>query len=59
MDCDAPHFGFSAHKGYGTPQHLRALTDHGPCRHHRADFAPVAEARLRLAVGETIIDLVS
>jgi ribonuclease HII len=59
MDGDAPHFGFSAHKGYGTPQHLRALTDHGPCRHHRADFAPVAEARLRLAVGETIIDLVS
>ena len=59
MDCDAPHFGFSAHKGYGTPQHLRALTDHGPCRHHRADFAPVAEARLRFAVGETIIDLVS
>jgi ribonuclease HII len=48
MDCDAPHFGFSAHKGYGTPQHLRALTDHGPCRHHRAEFAPVVEARLRL-----------
>ena len=59
MDCDAPHFGFSAHKGYGTPQHLRALTDHGPCRHHRADFAPVAEARLRLTVGATVIDLVS
>ncbi|HTN61982.1 MAG TPA: ribonuclease HII [Devosia sp.] len=50
MDCDAPDFGFSAHKGYGTPQHLRALTEHGPCRHHRADFAPVVEARLRLSV---------
>ena len=51
MDCDAPHFGFSAHKGYGTPQHLRALTAHGPCRHHREEFAPVVEARLRLSVG--------
>lgn len=50
MDYDAPHFGFAVHKGYGTPQHLRALTDHGPCRHHRADFAPVAQARLRLSM---------
>ncbi|MFK4812996.1 ribonuclease HII [Devosia sp. ZW T5_3] len=50
MDCDAPDFGFAGHKGYGTPQHLRALTAHGPCRHHRAEFAPVAEARLRLTV---------
>ena len=55
MDCDAPHFGFSAHKGYGTPQHLRALTDHGPCRHHREEFAPVVAARLRLTVATTII----
>lgn len=50
MDCDAPHFGFAGHKGYGTPQHLRALDDHGPCRHHRTDFAPVAAARLRLGL---------
>ncbi|MEO5807135.1 ribonuclease HII [Devosia sp.] len=52
MDCDAPHFGFAGHKGYGTPQHMVALTTHGPCRHHRADFAPVAEARLRLSVAQ-------
>lgn len=50
MDCDAPHFGFSSHKGYSTPQHMRALTEHGPCRHHREEFAPVAEARLRLTL---------
>jgi ribonuclease HII len=42
MDCDAPHFGFAGHKGYSTPQHLLALTTHGPCRHHRSAFAPVA-----------------
>jgi ribonuclease HII len=49
MDCDAPLFGFSAHKGYSSPAHLSALEQHGPCRHHRAAFAPVAQARLRLS----------
>ena len=44
MDCDAPNFGFAGHKGYSTPQHMRALVEHGPCRHHREEFAPVAEA---------------
>ena len=50
MDCDAPHFGFAGHKGYSTPQHMRALTEHGPCRHHREEFAPVVEARLRVRI---------
>lgn len=50
MDCDAPLFGFLSHKGYSTPQHMQALTAHGPCRHHRAEFAPVVEARMRLSV---------
>jgi ribonuclease HII len=47
MDCEEPHFGFASHKGYSAPQHLEALTAHGPGRHHRMDFAPCAEA-LRL-----------
>jgi len=48
MDCEEPHFGFASHKGYSAPQHLEALTMHGPGRHHRMDFAPCAEAlRLR------------
>jgi ribonuclease HII len=50
MDCDAPGFGFVSHKGYGTAEHLNALFAHGPCRHHRAEFAPVAQARLRFTV---------
>lgn len=37
-----PHYGFATHKGYGTPQHLAALREHGACRHHRRFFAPVA-----------------
>lgn len=37
-----PQYGFAAHKGYGTPEHLEALRVHGPCVHHRKHFAPVA-----------------
>jgi ribonuclease HII len=37
-----PQYGFAAHKGYGTPEHLEALRVHGPCLHHRRHFAPVA-----------------
>jgi ribonuclease HII len=37
-----PQYGFAAHKGYGTPEHLEALRVHGPCIHHRRFFAPVA-----------------
>jgi len=43
-----PEYGFSAHMGYGTPQHLAALMTHGPCGHHRRSFAPVREAWSRL-----------
>jgi len=48
MDGDAPHWGFASHKGYSTPQHTQALALHGPCRHHREAFAPVAEAWARV-----------
>ena len=37
-----PHYGFAAHKGYGTPEHLEALRVHGACMHHRRSFSPVA-----------------
>ncbi|SMQ59828.1 RNase HII [Devosia lucknowensis] len=50
MDCDAPHFGFSGHKGYSTAAHLAALDLHGPCRHHREEFAPVAALLVRRTV---------
>ena len=38
-----PHYGFAAHKGYGTALHMAALTEHGPCDEHRRSFAPVAQ----------------
>lgn len=41
-----PHYGFAAHKGYGTEVHRAALTAHGPCDEHRRSFAPVAQGNL-------------
>ena len=42
LDLIHPAYGLAAHKGYGTPQHRRALAEHGPCMLHRRTFAPVA-----------------
>jgi ribonuclease HII len=36
-----PGYAFERHKGYPTPDHLRLLAQHGPCRLHRQSFAPV------------------
>jgi ribonuclease HII len=36
-----PEYGFAKHKGYGTPQHLAAIRQHGPCPIHRRSFAPL------------------
>jgi len=53
LDEEFPHYGFAAHKGYGTPEHLEALRVHGACRHHRRFFAPVA-ATFMTPDGQTI-----
>jgi hypothetical protein len=36
-----PDYGFSRHKGYSTPSHMRALAHHGPCAEHRKSFVNV------------------
>ncbi|HEV8305368.1 MAG TPA: ribonuclease HII [Gemmatimonadales bacterium] len=41
-----PAYGWEANKGYGTPDHLEALQLHGPTRHHRYSFMPVAQLEL-------------
>jgi ribonuclease HII len=43
-----PVYGFAEHKGYGTPQHLSALNQHGPCSIHRRSFSPVNQPELPL-----------
>lgn len=42
IDKEWPQYGFAKHKGYGTQEHLKALSEHGPCLHHRKSFEPVA-----------------
>ncbi len=39
-----PGYGFAAHKGYPTLEHLHALKKLGPVPIHRKSFAPVREA---------------
>lgn len=48
LDREFPQFGFAKHQGYGTKAHLEALRIHGPCRHHRRSFQPVAQLSLPL-----------
>jgi len=47
---DYPAYGFAQHKGYGTAEHLAALKNHGPCLHHRREFAPVKLALDQLSL---------
>ncbi|MCZ2258805.1 ribonuclease HII [Sporosarcina sp. G11-34] len=36
-----PTYNFAKNAGYGTSEHLEALTLLGPCKHHRNSFEPV------------------
>ncbi|MBS3977843.1 MAG: ribonuclease HII [Syntrophomonadaceae bacterium] len=38
-----PQYGFNQHKGYPTPEHLKALRKYGPCPIHRKTFKGVKE----------------
>lgn len=38
---DHPHFGWDRNVGYPTPEHIRALKQHGPTGHHRRSFGIV------------------
>jgi ribonuclease HII len=50
LDALHPGYGFAAHKGYSTPEHLAALERLGPCAQHRRSFAPVTR-QFELALG--------
>jgi ribonuclease HII len=54
LDKTYPGYGFARHKGYSTPSHMRALTEHGPCPQHRMSFVNV---RSRTPAGiEEVLD---
>ena len=50
VDAQYPQYGFAKHKGYGTAQHLAALTKHGACPQHRKTFRPVADVLAEVAL---------
>ncbi|MEO6913983.1 MAG: ribonuclease HII [Candidatus Baltobacteraceae bacterium] len=52
LDRIEPRYGFAAHKGYATPQHLAALKAFGPTLYHRSGFWRVREAQLELLHGQ-------
>ena len=61
LSSQYPQYGFQSHKGYGTPEHRRALKEHGLTPLHRRTFAPVAaadpDAALELALeGQVLFD---
>ncbi len=43
---DYPGYGWETNKGYGTPEHQRALAELGPTPLHRRSFAPVRQFTL-------------
>mgnify|MGYP001577991768 CR=1 FL=1 len=45
LDRHYPEFGFQKHKGYGTKQHLTAITQNTPSPHHRYSYAPLRNRR--------------
>ncbi len=62
LDAVHPQYGLASHKGYATPEHRRALQQHGPCELHRRSFAPVravdpeAVLDVDMLPGETLFD---
>ena len=45
LDVLYPCFGFAAHHGYATPEHIAALRRHGPSPEHRLTFDRVLVRR--------------
>jgi len=43
LDREYPGYGFSAHKGYPTPDHREAFLKLGPCAVHRMSFPVIHE----------------
>ena len=39
LAAEHPEYGFEVNKGYGTSEHLAAISRHGPCALHRRSFS--------------------
>jgi ribonuclease HII len=38
MHEEFPLYSWNSNKGYGTPEHRKAIEQHGPCKYHRRSF---------------------
>jgi len=56
LAAEHPGYGWANNRGYGTPEHLDALTRLGATPHHRRSFAPVRNILSPLTPGR--LDLV-
>ena len=54
LDAVYPEYNFKSHKGYSTPEHIRAIEKYGPCPEHRRSFNP-ARYNQESLVFETIL----
>ncbi len=41
LDTLYPQYGFALHKGYATPDHMKAIQEFGPSAIHRKSFEPI------------------
>jgi len=48
LDGQYPGYGFADHKGYGTPEHVAAIKERGPCAIHRQSFSPFRPTQTHL-----------
>lgn len=51
LACRYPDYGWEQNAGYPTAAHRAALSERGPCAHHRASFAAVRVAAEKRALG--------
>ena len=51
-----PAYGFAAHKGYGTPEHVAAIRQFGPCPIHRQSFAPFRPVQTEMFAGNESVE---
>ncbi len=52
-----PQYDFATHKGYVTPEHQQALTDHGPSPVHRRSYVNVARAAAGVSVEAALAEV--
>jgi ribonuclease HII len=54
MALEYPGYGFEAHKGYGTAEHVEAIKRLGPCPEHRKSFEPLKTMLSPMTQGELL-----